>query len=109
MVSGVGPQKTLQKYNIPVVADLEGVGQNLHDQPNFGLLYETSLPTFSTFGNPAFLNAANEKFLTEQTGLLANPGGDIFGWEKVPQKYSRKFSPSVVAALKKFPADWPGQ
>ena len=29
MVSGVGPAATLQKFNIPVVADRAGVGQNL--------------------------------------------------------------------------------
>lgn len=29
MVSGVGPQQTLAKHNIPVVADLPGVGQNM--------------------------------------------------------------------------------
>ena len=29
MVSGIGPAKTLQKFNIPVVADRPGVGQNM--------------------------------------------------------------------------------
>ena len=29
MVSGVGPATTLQKYNIPVIADRPGVGQNM--------------------------------------------------------------------------------
>ena len=29
MVSGVGPAATLQKHNIPVVADRAGVGQNM--------------------------------------------------------------------------------
>lgn len=29
MVSGVGPQATLTKHNIPVVADRPGVGQNM--------------------------------------------------------------------------------
>lgn len=29
MVSGVGPKETLTKYNIPVVADRPGVGQNM--------------------------------------------------------------------------------
>ncbi|HPB91155.1 MAG TPA: GMC family oxidoreductase N-terminal domain-containing protein [Rugosibacter sp.] len=30
-LSGVGPKDYLQKFNIPVVVDLPGVGQNLHD------------------------------------------------------------------------------
>lgn len=30
MVSGIGPKATLSKYGIPVIADLPGVGQNLH-------------------------------------------------------------------------------
>lgn len=29
MVSGIGPRATLSQYNIPVVADLPGVGQNM--------------------------------------------------------------------------------
>lgn len=29
MVSGVGPKDTLDKYNIPVVSELSGVGQNM--------------------------------------------------------------------------------
>lgn len=33
MVSGVGPADVLQQHNIPVVANLPGVGQNLQDNP----------------------------------------------------------------------------
>jgi len=39
MLSGVGPAATLRKFNIPVVADLPGVGKNLRDHlffPVFG-------------------------------------------------------------------------
>lgn len=31
MLSGIGPKETLDKFKIPVVADLPGVGQNLQD------------------------------------------------------------------------------
>ena len=33
MVSGIGPSDTLSKYNIPLVSDLKGVGQNLQVRP----------------------------------------------------------------------------
>lgn len=29
MVSGIGPKETLQKFNIQVLSDLNGVGQNM--------------------------------------------------------------------------------
>ena len=41
MLSGVGPAKTLKKHDIPVIADLAGVGQNLE---------VCSLPHFSGKG-----------------------------------------------------------
>lgn len=91
LVSGVGPKNTLQKFNIPLVAELPGVGQDRSDQPNFGLPYSTNLDIFSSFGNTEFVYKAKEAYLTSQNGILANPGGDIFGWEKVPQKICKEF------------------
>ena len=41
MVSGVGPAAQLAQYDIPVVADRPGVGQNMQDQCKF--LEESSL------------------------------------------------------------------
>lgn len=38
-LSGVGPKKLLNKFGIPVVADLPGVGQNLQDQPTLTVPY----------------------------------------------------------------------
>ncbi|GAB6032143.1 hypothetical protein CHUAL_010798 [Chamberlinius hualienensis] len=40
MLSGVGPADHLNQLNIPIVADLQGVGQNLHNHLGFaGLLW----------------------------------------------------------------------
>jgi choline dehydrogenase len=33
MVSGIGPAAQLRKHGVPVVTDLPGVGENLHDHP----------------------------------------------------------------------------
>lgn len=44
MLSGVGPAAELRQLGIPVVADLPGVGQNLHDHLLVSVVYEASQP-----------------------------------------------------------------
>jgi GMC oxidoreductase len=39
MVSGIGPEETLQSLNIPVLANLPGVGQNFHVRMPFRSLH----------------------------------------------------------------------
>ena len=43
-LSGVGPAGLLQRFGIPVVHDLRGVGENLMDHFQYGRKYETSSP-----------------------------------------------------------------
>jgi choline dehydrogenase len=42
MLSGIGPGRHLQEHGIVVVADLPGVGENLHDHPYTTCTYRTS-------------------------------------------------------------------
>jgi choline dehydrogenase len=42
MQSGVGDQPELAKFGIPVVADLPGVGRNLHDHAALGCVWEAT-------------------------------------------------------------------
>jgi choline dehydrogenase-like flavoprotein len=44
MLSGIGPADQLRSKNIPVVADLPGVGQNLQDHPLTGVEFECREP-----------------------------------------------------------------
>jgi choline dehydrogenase len=44
MLSGVGPRAHLQKFDIPLVADLPGVGQNLQDRYEVGVISKLSRP-----------------------------------------------------------------
>jgi len=44
MLSGVGPQDQLRAYGVRVVADLPGVGANLHDHPMSGIVYRAAQP-----------------------------------------------------------------
>jgi choline dehydrogenase len=44
MQSGIGEQTELQRFGIPVLQHLPGVGQNLQDHPGFGCVWEYQRP-----------------------------------------------------------------
>jgi choline dehydrogenase len=44
MISGIGPADHLEDHGIEVVANLPGVGANLHDHPMCGLVYHSAQP-----------------------------------------------------------------
>src|SRR5260370_9980761 len=52
LLSGVGPVDQLRALDIPVVADVPGVGYNLHDHPNVNM-YFTTKPSFTQIGSTA--------------------------------------------------------
>jgi choline dehydrogenase len=69
MLSGVGPAGLLSALQIPVVADLPGVGRNLQDHPLCGAVWTTSEPV-------SLLTAATAEnlraFVEEGTGPLTS-------------------------------------
>ena len=108
MVSGIGPRDTLNALKIPVLKDLPGVGQNLWDQPFWGISRRVNVPTASTLiNNPAVAAAAAQLYQEQHTGPLAISVGAAFGWEKFPDSYRRNFTVATQQALNRFPADWP--
>jgi len=44
MLSGLGSAKELDRFGIPVVVNLPGVGKNLHDHPTVSLRYSVDFP-----------------------------------------------------------------
>lgn len=108
MVSGVGPKATLDSLNIPIVSQLEGVGQNMWDHIMFGPSYSVNMPTLdSTVGNPLVLVDALLEYTLNARGPLSSNVADLLAWEKLPQKYRDTWSASTRDALAQFPADWP--
>jgi choline dehydrogenase len=53
MLSGIGPSDHLRALGLPVVADLPGVGENLHDHPFLGVVFEASRPVPAPTSNLA--------------------------------------------------------
>eukprot|EP00741_Cyanophora_paradoxa_P005819 tig00000113_g5640.t1 len=48
MLSGVGPAEHLREKNVPVVADLPGVGENLQDHPTVLLSWKTAAGPYTS-------------------------------------------------------------
>ncbi|THW24298.1 GMC oxidoreductase [Aureobasidium pullulans] len=107
MVSGIGPRETLQKYGIPVIADLPGVGQNLQDQPTIGSVYRVNVPTSSKLVNdPEYAAEAAASYLANGTGIYAAPPG-ILAFERISESRPELLSNDTLLALKSIPDDWP--
>lgn len=69
MLSGIGPKAHLRSVGVPVVLDLPGVGENLHNHQSFGLDFSLSEDFYPTFNQT---NA--ELYLYNQTGPLSSTG-----------------------------------
>lgn len=107
MVSGIGPRITLKEFDIPVVKDSPGVGQNLQDQPWWGSSFRVSVVTRSALQNdPKFLATAEEAWRQGQ-GPLATSAVDVWAWEKFPSSYRQNFSMATRQRLASLPQDWP--
>lgn len=107
MVSGIGPAATLEKYNITVLADRPGVGQNMWDHVLFGPSYRLNVQTSSALAMGDNLALAEKEFIEQQDGLLASPGGDFLAYERVPSTLRQNFSRQALQDLETFPSDWP--
>lgn len=108
MVSGVGPAETLRQFDIPIIADLSGVGQNMWDHILFGTSYRVSTLTHSATSNATFLAEVLEEYMTKNgSGMLGNPGGDLIAFEKLPSSERESLTPETLASLAEFPPDWP--
>lgn len=108
MVSGIGPRATLEELDIPVVSELEGVGQNLWDHIMFGPSYQVNFPTLDkTLHDPVALADALLDYTLNAKGPLSSNVVEFLGWEKLPEKYRADWSDSTREALSWYADDWP--
>lgn len=105
MVSGIGPKHTLEKFNIPVISDLQGVGQNMWDHIFYGMIWPTDMETRQRLLEPEYVAAAVEEYHKSHNNIMSSNALDYFGWEKLPNR--TQLSADTQAELSKFPSDWP--
>lgn len=69
MLSGIGPRQHLKSMKIDVVADLPGVGENLHNHQSFGMDFSLDEEFY-----PMFNQTNVDQYLYNQTGPLSGTG-----------------------------------
>lgn len=108
MISGIGPPEILENQDIPVLADLPGVGQNLWDHVYYGVSFRVNVDTWSRLSNdPIYAAQAAKNYTSNRTGPLTAVGAFI-GVEKLPASYRKSLSVSARERLASaFPDDWP--
>ena len=73
MLSGIGPAKVLRKHGIDVVADLPGVGENLHDHPHAAIVHEVTERTLNLDTDPFNAAVHGLNFIFRRRGALTSP------------------------------------
>lgn len=86
MLSGLGPADHLRSHGVPVVLDLPGVGDNLHDHPRIGLRWNglTTLPGSSVSAGLLTHSGVNKGVPEGKAAGLARPGGDLLPYKGSP-------------------------
>lgn len=108
MLSGIGPEATLNQHGIPIVASLPGVGQNMWDHIFFGPAHAVKFKTIdSILHNLIDLATAVGKYLLSHSGILSSNGIEMVGWEKLPEQLRGGFSGDTKQKLDWFSDDWP--
>jgi choline dehydrogenase-like flavoprotein len=76
MLSGVGPAATLNSHGIPVRIDLPGVGQNLQDRYEVGVVNRMNFPRWNVLENVQFArgDAAYQEWANHRDGIYTTNG-----------------------------------
>ena len=82
-LSGVGPADLLAQFGIPVVHELRGVGENLHDHLQIRMMWKVQGPTLNERAGSLFGKAAMAiEYFLFRTGPLTMPPSQLGAFAK---------------------------
>lgn len=82
LLSGIGPAAQLAAMNIPVIADLPGVGENFHDHPGTHVSVQVNLPTYNMINKLHQHLFYGAQWLFTGTGPGTTPDTHIVGFTR---------------------------
>jgi len=83
LLSGIGDPELLKRFDIPVVAELKGVGKNLQDHLDASIQYESSQPiTMYSQSNPLNALKTGLNYMLFKKGLATGQGLESGGFVK---------------------------
>ena len=76
MLSGIGPRETLERFGIPVRAGLSGVGRNLQDRYEIGVVNRMNFPAWAAYKGASFdtTDAQFREWQSGRCGIYATNG-----------------------------------
>jgi choline dehydrogenase-like flavoprotein len=78
MLSGIGPREALSQHGIPVRTELRGVGRNLQDRYEIGVVYEMAKPWRALDGaNFSRNDRLFHKWSNDRTGIYVSNGAAL--------------------------------
>jgi len=105
-LSGVASTELLNKYNIPVVKELPGVGQNLQDHLQIRLVFKTKENTLNDELNSYFKQfKVGLQYFLNRTGALTLAASQIVIFTKTKEELDR---PDIQFHFQPLSADKPG-
>ena len=86
MLSGVGAREDLERLGIPVIADLPGVGRNLQDRYEIGVVNRMAFDKWQAYENAEFTpgDGAWQQWNRRRTGIYSTNGSVLTLFRRSP-------------------------
>ena len=86
MLSGIGPRGQLERLGIPVLSDLAGVGKNLQDRYEVGVVHRMNFKNWAAYDNAKFTadDPQYKEWSERRTGIYSTNGSVLTLFRRSP-------------------------